>query len=441
MRIQARRLAPKGMSPQSVAAAGVDVERREAHWNGEAGRREAATAADSPAERREQAIPGGEASDEATSQARAEASAEVSIDPSNEAQSEASAKASSDASREMSREVSREVKAEANAAAAAFTAADQAAAPASGAWHGRASLRFSRSGDGLSRHQGSASAPLKIQRGFHRADGRCELPLLHTAGGLVGGDRLSITVQLEPGSRALLTSVAAQKVYGSIGRSRLRPEGAWALQDLAFELQEGADLEWLPQELVLYADGIYEQRTRVTLAPTAGWLGAELVRLGRTAAGENLGAGRWRSLLEIRRRDPDGDRWELVDRLELGGSALVESHGLAGEPVFGSLVWAAPRKLVGPELAELLEACRGDRAGLEGTMACGALEQGLVARYRGPSSMAARSWFTRLWARIRATQGLAAPELPRVWPFQERPFAGMEARGAAGEGRSLVDRR
>ena len=441
MRIQARRLAPKGMSPQSVAAAGVDVERREAHWNGEAGRREAATAADSPAERREQAIPGGEASDEATSQARAEASAEVSIDPSNEAQSEASAKASSDASREMSREVSREVKAEANAAAAAFTAADQAAAPASGAWHGRASLRFSRSGDGLSRHQGSASAPLKIQRGFHRADGRCELPLLHTAGGLVGGDRLSITVQLEPGSRALLTSVAAQKVYGSIGRSRLRPEGAWALQDLAFELQEGADLEWLPQELVLYADGLYEQRTRVTLAPTAGWLGAELVRLGRTAAGENLGAGRWRSLLEIRRRDPDGDRWELVDRLELGGSALVESHGLAGEPVFGSLVWAAPRKLVGPELAELLEACRGDRAGLEGTMACGALEQGLVARYRGPSSMAARSWFTRLWARIRATQGLAAPELPRVWPFQERPFAGMEARGAAGEGRSLVDRR
>ena len=441
MRIQARRLAPKGMSPQSVAAAGVDVERREAHWNGEAGRREAATAADSPAERREQAIPGGEASDEATSQARAEASAEVSIDPSNEAQSEASAKASSDASREMSREVSREVKAEANAAAAAFTAADQAAAPASGAWHGRASLRFSRSGDGLSRHQGSASAPLKIQRGFHRADGRCELPLLHTAGGLVGGDRLSITVQLEPGSRALLTSVAAQKVYGSIGRSRLRPEGAWALQDLAFELQEGADLEWLPQELVLYADGLYEQRTRVTLAPTAGWLGAELVRLGRTAAGENLGAGRWRSLLEIRRRDPDGDRWELVDRLELGGSALVESHGLAGEPVFGSLVWAAPRKLVGPELAELLEACRGDRAGLEGTMACGALEQGLVARYRGPSSMAARSWFTRLWARIRATQGLAAPELPRVWPFQERPFAGMEARGAAGAGRSLVDRR
>jgi urease accessory protein len=55
-------------------------------------------------------------------------------------------------------------------------------------------------------------------------------------------------------------------------------------------------------------------------------------------------------------------------------------------------------------------------------MACGPLEQGLVARYRGPSSQAARHWFTRIWARIRAVRGLTAPQLPRVWPFQETPL-------------------
>ena len=49
-------------------------------------------------------------------------------------------------------------------------------------------------------------------------------------------------------------------------------------------------------------------------------------------------------------------------------------------------------------------------------------EAGLVARYRGPSTTAARSWFTRIWFRIRAARGLAAPELPRVWPFQEEPL-------------------
>ncbi|KEF42048.1 MAG: urease accessory protein ureD [Cyanobium sp. CACIAM 14] len=295
-------------------------------------------------------------------------------------------------------------------------------------WSGRASLRFSRGEQGTC-HQGGATAPLKIQRAFRRADGRCELPILHTAGGLVGGDRLSISASLEPGSRVLLTSVAAQKVYGSIGRSRQAPAGRWARQELAFDLETGADLEWLPQELVLYAGGLFEQRTRVTLAPEAGWLGGEVVRLGRTAAGEGLGEGRWRSLLEIRRRGPrpgDPDRWELVDRLALGGASLEGPHGMAGEPVFGSLVWAAPGPLPEHRLRSLLEECRRDRRGLEGTMVCGPLDQGLVARYRGASSTDARGWFSRIWARLRALQGLGTPEIPRVWPFQEHPLGGSE---------------
>jgi urease accessory protein len=315
-------------------------------------------------------------------------------------------------------------------------------------WHGEAQLRFELA-DGRTRFQGRASSPLKVQRAFPRADGRCELPVLHTAGGLVGGDRLSVAVSLAAGSRALITSVAAQKVYGSIGRSRRAPQGEWAMQELDFELAAGADLEWLPQELVLYANGLYEQRARVTLAPSASWLGAEVVRLGRTAAGEDLAAGRWRSLLEIRRLDDcsqvsaptlgttspsqtecnddpaQADQrgsWALVDRLELGLESLNGEHGMAGQAVFGSLVWAAPANLPAPALATLLEQCRRDRQGLEGDMACGALDPGLVARYRGPSTTAARHWFTRIWCRIRAARDLAPPELPRVWPFQEEPL-------------------
>lgn len=287
--------------------------------------------------------------------------------------------------------------------------------PSTSSWRGEASLRFALSPSApLTLHQGGASSPLKIQRAFSRADGRCELPLLHTAGGLVGGDQLAIDTRLEAGSRALVTSVAAQKVYGSIGRSRLAPEGQWARQLLAFRLEDGADLEWLPQELVLYAGALYEQDSRVELAAGASWLGAEVVRLGRSADGESLGAGRWRSSLAIRREG----RWSVVDRLELGGGSLDHAHGLGGAPVFGSLVWAAPA----PVSEELLLRCRDDRQGLVGEMACGRLDQGLVARYRGPSTQAARYWFTRLWARIRAERGLAPPQLPRVWPFQESPF-------------------
>ena len=295
-------------------------------------------------------------------------------------------------------------------------------------WRAEAQLRFQRRG-ATTIHQGGASAPLKLQRAFPQASGHCELPLLHTAGGLVGGDALQVTAELSPGSRALLTSVAAQKVYGTVQRSRLRPSGSWAQQELQFKLAAGSDLEWLPQELVLYADGLFEQRTQVDLAADASFLSAEVVRLGRTAAGEGLAAGRWRSALDIRRRHNDGSRgrWELVDRLELGGASLNGSHGLDGQPVFGSLVWAAPLPLMGDSLARLLADCRAERHDLVGEMACGALEQGLVARYRGPSSQAARHWFSRIWRLTRKLRQLAEPELPRVWPFQEDPFSRPEA--------------
>ena len=290
-------------------------------------------------------------------------------------------------------------------------------------WRGSASLRFEQH-RGRTHHQGGARSPLKLQRAFAQASGHCELPLLHTAGGLVGGDQLRIEASLQPGSRALLTSVAAQKVYGSIGRSRSHPAGRWAQQELVFRLEAGSDLEWLPQELVLYADALYHQQATVEVAADASFLAAEVVRLGRTAAGEGLGQGCWRSSLEIRRQGHDGrPRFELVDRLELGGEALLGEHGLAGEPVFGSLVWAAPQALAADALEQLLAAAREARHGLEGTMACGALEQGIVARYRGGSSQAARFWFSRLWELIRAQRGLAPPELPRVWPFQEQPLA------------------
>jgi len=309
------------------------------------------------------------------------------------------------------------------------------------AWQGAARLRFQRDAGGITRHQGGATAPLKVQRAFLEGEGRCQLPLLHTAGGLVGGDGLSLTATLEEGSRALLTSVAAQKVYGSVGRSRRSPEGAWASQRLRFALAAAADLEWLPQELVLYAGGLYEQSCRVDLEPGASWLGAEVVRLGLTAAGEDLGEGRWRSSLEIRRGGSGSvpGRWELVERLELGGEALSSAHGMAGQPVLGSLVWAAPERLDETRLSGLLEACRADRDGLPGDMACGPLEQGLLARYRGPSSMAARHWFTRIWRRIRAVRGLAEPVLPRVWPFQEDPLAAAVSPRSTRPGPSAPD--
>ena len=289
-------------------------------------------------------------------------------------------------------------------------------------WHGRCQLQFETSERGTF-HQGGCSAPFKLLRAKSGDDGRCELPLLHTAGGLVGGDQLSIELNLKPGSRSLITSVAAQKVYGSVGRSRLHPDGAWAQQSISCNMDQNSDLEWLPQELVLYADALHQQTLTVCLPLSASFLSAEIVRLGRTAAGETLNRGCWRSCLELQRKGTDQSRWELIDRLELDQEALDATHGLSGSPVFGSLVWAAPMPLAGNQLKRLIEGARIDREGLEGQMQCSSLDQGFIARYAGHSSRDARFWFSRIWARTRLMRGLAKPRIPREWPLQEDPIS------------------
>ena len=90
--------------------------------------------------------------------------------------------------------------------------------------------------------------------------------------------------------------------------------------------------------------------------------------------------------------------------------------------MFGTLVWAAPVAMDAQTTATLLEEARADREGLTGTMRCGALDQGLIARYSGESSRDARFWFSRIWERTRRLRGLARPRVPRVWPLQEKPL-------------------
>lgn len=288
-------------------------------------------------------------------------------------------------------------------------------------WHGTCQLQFSADAD-TTHHQGGCTAPFKLMRAERGDNGRCELPLLHSAGGLVGGDQLSVDLELGADSRALITSVAAQKVYGSIGRSRLHPKGTWANQTVRCRLGPNSDLEWLPQELVVYADALVEQTLDVQLADDASFLSAEIVRLGRTAAGEDLGQGCWRSAVSLCRIGENGPRWEQVDRLELSGDALHHRHGLNGNAVFGTLIWAAPAPLANSTLQTLLSNARDDRGGLVGQMQCSGLEQGLIARYVGPSSRDARFWFSRIWAQTRAHRQLSEPRIPRVWPLQEQPL-------------------
>lgn len=258
-----------------------------------------------------------------------------------------------------------------------------------------------------------AQAPLKVQRSFYPEGPEvCHTTILHTAGGMVGGDRLSIDIQAQANTKVLLTTVAASKIYGSYGQSQAYPQGQLAEQQIQLKLEAGAYLEWLPQEMIVFDGAVYRQDLRVDLAPTACWLGWEITRFGRTARGERFLSGEWRSQTEV---------WQQghpvwIDRQSLSsGTAMLDSpHGLAGQPVVASLIWigqAVDQALI--EQARQLWSAHSH----QGEAGVTRLERGLLCRYRGPSSHEAQQWFVQVWRILRQVYWQRSVVLPRVWPL------------------------
>jgi len=131
------------------------------------------------------------------------------------------------------------------------------------------------------------------------------------------------------------------------------------------------------------------------------------MNLGRTASGERFTSGRLHQTFELVR---DGTLLWCERAIVDGGSRALQSGAiLNGAPVFGTFVAA-----FGAVPDDLVAACRAvDCAPGEGAVTC--LPQVLVARYRGDSADAARTYFAKLWRVLRPVLAGRAAVPPRIW--------------------------
>jgi urease accessory protein len=306
------------------------------------------------------------------------------------------------------------------------------------AWHGRLELGFERRGPRTLLARSAARMPLALQRPFYpEGEAVCHTVLLHPPGGMVGGDRLEMEMALAADAEVLVTTPSATRWYRSLSQAEQR---------VTARVADCAHLEWLPLETIVFDGARARQTVTVELAPGASFLGWEVTRFGRSHSGESFMRGSWRAATEVWR---DGKPlW--IDRQRLaGGAALMHSaHGLAGQPVVGTLayvgralesdfveqvraLWAAdgaeaatapslargPRLDSGMESRAMQQGCCGygfDPIG-EGEAGVTRLGEGLLCRYRGRSSAAAHAWFAAVWDLIRRhTRGRTA-QRPRIW--------------------------
>ncbi|HEY9831932.1 MAG TPA: hypothetical protein V6D26_15215, partial [Stenomitos sp.] len=66
-------------------------------------------------------------------------------------------------------------------------------------WHGSLQLAYAHDHKGTQLTHAQGQAPLKVQRSFYpEGSAVCHSVVLHTAGGMVGGDSLSQSIHLSP---------------------------------------------------------------------------------------------------------------------------------------------------------------------------------------------------------------------------------------------------
>jgi urease accessory protein len=270
-------------------------------------------------------------------------------------------------------------------------------------WQGSLKLVFAPQYGGTQLIENRVKAPLKVQRSLY-PEGKevCHTIVLHTAGGIVGGDRLSYDFHLQPHTQALITTPAATKIY--------RSNGKVARQVMQIQIEAGASLEWLPQETIVFNGAIYRQDLRVELAPDASWLGWEITRFGRSARGERFLQGEWRSHTEVWQQGKP--LW--IDRqwLPAGEEIANSPHGLDGQPIVGSLAWVG--QAVTPETVDRVRQL-WLHPQERGEIGVTRLISGILCRYRGSSSAAARQWFISAWDLLRRSHLNRPSCIPRVW--------------------------
>src|ERR1700686_1060069 len=143
-------------------------------------------------------------------------------------------------------------------------------------------LNFSRdSGSDRTFLAGSfQEAPLKVVRAFAMEDGTALAHLHNVSGGLLGGDCLTMQVNLASGTKVQLTTTGATRIY------RNREGFSATTQCSEVSVGEGALLEYLPDATIPFAGARYAQQTSIELAADAGLFWWEIVAPGRQARGE-----------------------------------------------------------------------------------------------------------------------------------------------------------
>jgi len=217
-----------------------------------------------------------------------------------------------------------------------------------------------------------------------------EAVLINTAGGVAGGDRFTLDISAEQGTRLVVTTAAAEKVYRTLG-----PD---SVIDVKLDVAAGATLAWLPQETILFDRARMSRSIEVSLAPDATLFLAEAIVFGRSGMGETVEEGALHDRWRVRR----GGRLIYAETVRLDG-AISERLGQAAVAK-GGLAIATVLVVPGDEAA--VAAVRSQA--FEGEVGASAWNGIAAVRLCANDAAALRRDLVHVMTAVRGA-------LPRIW--------------------------
>ncbi len=240
--------------------------------------------------------------------------------------------------------------------------------------------------------------PLSVQRPFYPEPQCCHVYLLHPPGGVVGGDRLDLQLDLKTGAQGLFTMPGAAKFYLSAG--------ATARVDQQFKVGADAGLEFLPQENIYFPGARVNATTSIEVDPGGCALLWEKHCFGRPANDEFFDRGSLRSSIELR----SAGRLVYTEVQRVDAAEIRRGSGFRGQPVSGTLL------AYGVEFDDGMVDALQRSVPERGMAGISRLQSDLLlARYLGPATTDLDEFFVRLWERLRPSLMRREACRPRIW--------------------------
>ncbi|MGC2200685.1 MAG: urease accessory protein UreD, partial [Stellaceae bacterium] len=181
----------------------------------------------------------------------------------------------------------------------------------------------------------------------------------------------------------------------------------------ALSIGPGAVLEFLPPETILFDGARLRRETVVELGSGSGFLGGDIVVLGRRARGERFTGGLLREVWQLRR---DGELvWGDALHLEEDLAHLIDNPAcFGGAAAFATMILSPPEGEAFRFLAcaRTIQSASTGPALRAGVTAIAGL---VIARWLAKDAALLRRAYADLACHFRAAALGLPPRLPRLW--------------------------